>query len=54
MSESAFQQKSVVFGSHVATGRFLTYRDIAFYRDEITSKQLFRASLTGIRTSDRT
>jgi hypothetical protein len=45
MSEIAVQQKLRVFGSHVATGMLSTYHDIAVYRNEITSKQLFSATL---------
>jgi hypothetical protein len=50
MSEIAVQQKSAVFGSHVATGRLSTYHDISVYRVEITSKQLF--SGTGTLNND--
>jgi hypothetical protein len=45
MSEIAVQEKSGVFGSHVATGRLSMYHDIVVYRDKIMSKQLFSATL---------
>ncbi len=45
MSDIAVEQKLGVFGSHVATGRLSTYHNIAAYRDEITSKQLFSTTL---------
>jgi hypothetical protein len=35
MSEIAVQQKSAVFGSHVATGWLSTYHDISAYRRKI-------------------